>query len=550
MLGWIQSTFGVSENGAKDLRKAIGMAALKDIAMMLPVGLIYLVLQEMIKSYAGELQGPVKILVYIPMILVMMAFIYFIQYQHYNATYLASYRESANQRIDVAERLRQLPLSFFGMKDLSDLTTRIMGDCATMETAFSHYIPDMIGGIIALIPVAIGMAVMEARMALALLWCVPIAFVIVWATKRVQIKYGRAIKVQKMVYVDSIQECIDNIQDLKATNQSEVYVNGLDEQLATYEKASVKGEIVTGLMVVSAQLVLKLGVVTTVLTGAYLLVAGDINALTYFIFLVAATRMYDPLFTTLQHLAALFNTQLTIERMKELNDHPLQEGMKAFEPKDYTLTFDHVTFGYNAEEPVINDLSFTAKQGQVTALIGPSGGGKSTVAKLAARFYDVNRGHIYFGGVDISTINPEAYLQYFSIVFQDVVLFNNSIMENIRLGKIGASDEEVYEAAKLARCDSFIERLPKGYDTMVGENGGILSGGERQRISIARAILKDAPVILLDEATASLDVENETYVQEAMSTLVENKTVIIIAHRLRTIENADLILTLKGGQIL
>ncbi len=550
MLQWIQKTFGVSENGARDLRKAIGMAALKDISMMLPVGLIYLVLQQMLNSYAGGEQEPVQILIYIPMILLMMAFIYIIQYQHYNATYLASFSESANQRIHVAERLRRLPLSFFGMKDLSDLTTRIMGDCATMETAFSHYIPDMIGGVIALIPVAIGMFVMEARMAVALLWCIPVAFIIVWATKRLQTKFGRAIKTQKMVYVDSIQECIDNIQDLKATNQSENYVEGLDEQLERYETESVKGEIVTGLMVVSAQLVMKLGVVTTVLTGAYLLIGGDINVLTYLIFLVAATRIYDPLFTTLQHLAALFNTQLTIERMKELYDHPLQEGSSELKPKDYTLTFDHVTFGYNADETVINDLSFTAKQGEVTALIGPSGGGKSTVAKLAARFFDVDQGHIYFGGVDISTMNPETYLHYFSIVFQDVVLFNTTIMENIRLGKVGASDEEVYEAARLARCETFIERLQDGYDTVVGENGSILSGGERQRISIARAVLKDAPVILLDEATASLDVENETYVQEAMSTLVEDKTVIIIAHRLRTIENADLILTLQDGQIL
>lgn len=550
MLGWIQRTFSVSESGAKDLRKAIGMATLKDISMMLPVGLIYLVLQEMIQSYAGELGRPVKLLIYLPMILLMMAFIYIIQYQHYNATYLASYSESANQRIHVAERLRRLPLSFFGMKDLTDLTTRIMGDCATMETAFSHYIPDMIGGVVALIPVAIGMFVMEARMALALLWCIPVAFLLVWATKRLQTHFGRAIKHRKMAYVDSIQECIDNVQDLKATNQTATYLRGLDDQLEQYESESIKGELVTGLMVVSAQLILKLGVATTVLTGAYLLTRSEINVLTYLIFLVAATRMYDPLFTTLQHLAALFNTQLTIERMKELNDHPLQEGSKLHQPKDYSLSFEHVTFGYNKDKPVLNDLSFTAKQGQVTALIGPSGGGKSTVAKLAARFYDVEQGHIYFGGVDIRTMDPESYFQYFSVVFQEVVLFNNTIMENIRLGKSDASDEEVYEAARLARCDTFIDRLPHGYETMVGENGGILSGGERQRISIARAILKDAPVILLDEATASLDVENETYVQEAMSTLVENKTVIIIAHRLRTIENADSILTLKDGQIL
>lgn len=549
MTKFLERTFALSEQGARDLNKAIWSCTVTDIWLMAPVGLLYLVLKQLCLPVFGAGGGQPALWGYVGASIAILAVLFVLEYIQYNCTFLASYTESANQRIGLAELLRRLPLSFFGKRDLSDLTTTIMADCAAVETAFSHFIPELIGAVFSLVPVAVGLAVMDWRMALALLWVIPVAFLIVAATKRVQDGHGRRTKARKLAYVDGIQECLENIKDIKASNQSEAYVARLDQKLAEYESSSISGELATGVLVTSAQMILKLGIATAVLTGAVLLTGGSLDFLTFLMFLIAASRVYDPLAASLQNLAAIFNTLLTVERMRAVRGQPVQEGSGEGNYAGYDIVFDRVAFSYNEDEPVLKDVSFTAKQGEVTALVGPSGGGKSTAAKLAARFWDVSSGRITLGGADIGCVDPEAYLKNFSIVFQDVVLFNETVMENIRLGKLGATDGEVLAAAKAAQCDEFVSRLPEGYGTVIGENGSSLSGGERQRISIARALLKDAPVILLDEATASLDVENESLVQTAIGELIRNKTVMIIAHRMRTVAGVDKVVVLADGGV-
>ena len=353
----------------------------------------------------------------------------------------------------------------------------------------------------------------------------------------------------KMELADGIQEGLESVRDLRSNNAQDDYMKGLDQKIQAVEKHAVVSELTTAVFVSGAQMILKFGIATVALTGGILLVQGKLDVLTFFMFLLVASRFYDPLQISLQNLAAVISVDVQCARLDEILSHDIQTGATEMKHDGYDIEFSHVGFSYNQEDAVLRDVSFTAKQGEVTALIGPSGGGKTTVSRLASRFWDISEGTIRVGGMDISEIDPETLLSLYAIVFQDVTLFNNTVMENIRIGNPQATDEQVLAAAKLAHCEEFAEKLADGWQTMIGENGCELSGGERQRISIARAFLKDAPIILLDEATASLDVDNETLIQEALSRLIRNKTVLIIAHRMRTVAQADRIVVLKDGTV-
>lgn len=540
--------FALSEKGVSDLKKGIAASTAANISLMLPIALFVLLLAEMIRPLFGGALNMPGIWLYIGLGAGILAVIFVTHLIEYRFTYVSAYAESANRRISLAEKLRLLPLSFFGQRDLSELTTTMMGDCTELEHTFSHAVPQLFGAILSIILVGVGLFAFEWRMALCVLLALPLSLAIVIGSKKLQDKFGIKKVEAKLAAVDGIQECLEVIKDIKACNREQEYLDSLDKKLDGVIRASMRSELVTGSFISSATIVLRLGFAATVLVGAGLLVQGEIDFLTYLIFLLAASRIYDPLATIFMQVAELFNARIQIRRMQAIENQPVQQGSSVCEPDGYDIVFDHVTFSYNQDE-VLQDVSFTARQGEVTALVGPSGSGKSTAAKLAARFWDAGGGTISIGGVNVASVEPETLLKYFSIVFQDVVLFGGTIMENIRLGRRGATDEEVYAAAGAAQCGEFIARFPKGYQTVIGENGATLSGGERQRISIARALLKDAPVILLDEATASLDVENETQIQSALSTLIRNKTVLVIAHRMRTVAGADKIVVLQNGSV-
>ncbi len=544
MIEKLMHKYALSRRGAKDLILGILACTLQDISFMFPVSLLYLFVKDLL---AGSLTG--KASFYLIGSILCLLLIFAITYWQYNSTFLATYIETGTRRITLAEKLRKIPLSFFGKKDLADLTSTIMADCTVLETAFSHFIPPFVGSMISTILIAISLFFFNWKMAIASLWVLPIALMIVTFSAKVQQKLSKKSMDAKMVCADGIQECIETIQDLKSNNAETSYMRGLDDKIDAVEHCALISEFGTAAFVASAQMILKLGIATTALVGSSLLIKGQLDVLTFFMFLLLVSRLYDPMQASLQNLAAIISTKTNITRMNEILDHEVQSGSTTLTNKGYDMVFDNVGFAYNDKETVLKNVSFSAKQGEVTALVGPSGGGKTTVSRLASRFWDISQGKITIGGMDISTIDPETLLSLYSIVFQDVTLFNNTIMENIRLGKKDATDEEVLQAAKMANCNEFVSKLPEGYHTNIGENGYNLSGGERQRVSIARAFLKDAPIILLDEATASLDVENETLIQTALSRLIENKTVIIIAHRMRTVAGADKIVVLKEGTV-
>ncbi|WP_337760158.1 ABC transporter ATP-binding protein, partial [Dysosmobacter sp.] len=451
--------------------------------------------------------------------------------------------------LNLAERLRKLPLSFFGKRDLADLTSTIMADCEVLEKTCSHYIPGLFGSLISTVLIALSLQVFDWRMALAALWVIPVSIAILLGSYKIQDNVQAKTMAVKMACADGIQEYIESIRDLKANSAENAYLDGLSEKIRAVEKQTISAELTNAVFVTSAAMVLKLGIASVALTGSVLLIRGSIDVLTLFLFLLVASRLYDPMQGALQNLAAVIAMRTNVARMNEILDYPVQTGSEELTNQGCDMVFDHVGFAYQSGETVLKDVSFTAKQGEVTALVGPSGGGKTTVSRLAARFWDYQKGTITVGGMDISKIDPEKLMSLYSIVFQDVTLFDNTILENIRLGRKDATDEEVLAAARLANCDEFAEKLPDKWNTSIGENGCALSGGERQRISIARAFLKDAPIILLDEATASLDVENETLIQTALSRLIRNKTVLIIAHRMRTVAGADKIVVLSDGVV-
>lgn len=541
----LQHKYALSKKGAADMMKAFVSVTCSDLVLMLPVGLLY----YLIGDFMNDRMKAGRIPFYLIGSLICLMLIAVTTYIQYNTTFFATYEESGIRRTALAEKLRKLPLSFFGKKDLSDLTSTIMADCATLETAGSHWIPELIGAMISTCLVAVSLFFFDWRMAIAALWVLPVAFLIVFLSRSVQNYMGKRHMKLKLACADGIQECLETIRDLRANNAGEEYMKGLDGKIRAVEKHAIFNELTTAAFVSSAQMLLKLGIASVALTGGVLLVDGSLDVLTFFMFLLLVSRLYDPMQMALQNLAAIISTNVQCERMDEILSHETQNGITALSNQGNDIVFEHVGFRYNEKEEVLKDVSFTAKQGEVTALIGPSGGGKTTVSRLAARFWDISAGKITVGGMDVSKIDPETLMSLYAIVFQDVTLFNNTIMENIRIGRKDATDEEVITAAKLAHCDEFAEKLADGWNTMIGENGSELSGGERQRISIARAFLKDAPIILLDEATASLDVDNETLIQESLSKLIRNKTVLIIAHRMRTVADADKIVVLKDGVV-
>lgn len=545
MMQRLQKKYALSRQGAKDLVKGCLACVFQNITFMIPVGLLYSLVGDLLDG--GVPAG--KLPLYAAGSLACVGLIFLSTYLQYNATYFATYVESGVRRITLAERLRQIPLSFFGKKDLADLTSTIMADCTFLEQSFSHFIPELAGSIISTVLISVSLLFFDWRMALAALWVLPVSFAIVGGSARVQERLNQKAMDAKMACADGIQECVEAVQDLKANNAEEAYLRGLETKIRAVERRSIINEFGLAAFVVSASLILKLGIATTALAGSVLLLQGDLDILTFFLFLLVVSRLYDPLQGALQNLAAVISTRTNIARMNEILDHPIQQGQDRLTNRGYDIRFDHVGFSYNTGETVLQDVSFTAKQGEVTALVGPSGGGKTTVSRLAARFWDIDKGKITVGGMDISQVDPESLLSLYSIVFQDVTLFDNTILENIRIGNKNATDQEVLAAARLANVDEFAEKLPDKWNSNIGENGCELSGGERQRISIARAFLKNAPIILLDEATASLDVENETLIQTALSRLIQDKTVLVIAHRMRTVAGADKIVVLKDGAV-
>ena len=538
MIKKLQRRFALSRKGAVDTVKGSIFCALQNISFMLPVTMLYYLVNELISNSLGRSRIPF----YVIGCVICAAVIVICTILQYNGTFFTTYEESGVRRVSLAEQLRKIPLSFFGKKDLADLTSSIMNDCAVLEQSQSHFVEPLIGSIISTVLIAVSLLFFNVRMALAAIWVLPVAFIIVSTASNVQKKLSQKSMAAKMACEDGIQECIETMGDLRSNNAEEKYLNGLEKKIRAVETRLIKSELGTAVFVVSASLVLRLGIATTALTGTYLLTKGKLDIITFFMFLLVVSRLYEP-------LAGIIATNSNIERMNEILDYDIQTGSDKLTNNGYDIEFSDVGFSYNSKETVLRDVSFTAKQGEVTALVGPSGGGKTTVSRLATRFWDIDKGKITIGGMDISKTDPETLMSLYSVVFQDVTLFDNTITENIRIGKKDATDEEVIAAAKLANVTEFVEKLPDKWNSTIGENGCELSGGERQRISIARAFLKDAPIILLDEATASLDVENETAIQTALSRLIKNKTVLIIAHRMRTVSGADKIVVLKDGSV-
>lgn len=546
MVQMLKHKYALSDKGAKDMIKAFFAVTLANLALMLPVGLLYVLTSYLLD---GELPKD-KIGFFVAGIIISLILIILTTIFQYRSTFLSTYVESGVRRRGLAEKLRKLPLSYFGKKDLSDLTNTIMSDCALIETGSSHWIPELVGSFISSAIIVISLFAFNWKMALAAVWVMPVAFLIVFFARRVMDSLNQKSLAYKLDCLDGIQEGLETVRDLRSNNMADTYMTGLNKKIKAVEKHSLVSEFVTAVFVSSAQMILKFGIGTVAVVGSALLINGEINVVTFFMFLLVVTRMYDPLQIALQNFAAIISLDTNCRRMDEILSHPEQTGRETLENKGYDIEFSNVAFSYNDGEQVLKDVTFTAKQGEVTALIGPSGGGKTTVSRMATRFWDYDEGKITVGGMEVAQIDPEKLMSLYSIVFQDVILFNNTIMENIRIGKKDATDEEVMQAARYAHCEEFVEKLPDKWNTMVGENGSELSGGERQRISIARAFLKDAPIILMDEATASLDVDNESLIQESISNLIQNKTVLIIAHRMRTVDGADKIVVLKDGVVV
>ena len=543
-----QRTFALSDQGVSNVKKGTAWTVVVNLVVMGGTGILYLLMKQFMDTLTDGAPLPgVLLFCLATLVFVLLSFI--THYQQYQATYGLVYEEVKTMRVGLAERLRKLPLSFFGRRDLADLTETVMGDVNRMEHVWSHALGYLYGSYISTAVIAVMLLATDWRLALACLWGVPVAFALLFGSRRMAERNAERTKAAALAVSDGIQETLENIREIHATNQEQRYLEALNDRIDEHERTMIKGELVTGLFVNGASVIMRLGVATTILVGANLIVSGQIDFMMRFLFLLVITRVYAPFDQSLTMIAEVFLSQVSANRLMEIYDTPTAEGALTFEPKGHDIVFKDVGFAYD-EEQVLRGVSFTAKEGEVTALVGPSGSGKSTCARLAARLWDATEGSIEVGGIDIATVDPEVLLSDYSMVFQDVTLFDDTVMENIRLGKHGATDDEVRAAASAANCDEFVDKLPQGYDTPIGENGARLSGGERQRISIARALLKDAPIVLLDEATASLDVENETKVQGALSHLLANKTVLVIAHRMRTVENADKVVVLSEGAVI
>ena len=549
LMTFLQHRLALSPSGERDFKRGVLYTTLLNIAFILPITFIFLFLSDYLRPLLGMGEPTYSWTLYAGLAIAFSVILYILSGLQYKSTFEAVYNESANRRIRVAEKLRRLPLAFFGQHDLSDLTSTVMADNTELEHTFSHAVPQLFAAVISVLLIALGLFFYDWRLALSIFWVVPLALVVIlFARRLVAQRFIENYQLKRRVTED-IQQGIENIREIKAYNGEEAYLRDLDLSLIALEKEMVRDELTGSVLINTSIALLKLGLVSVIIMGITLLEAGKVDLMTYLIFLVFGAGVYAPVEEVFNYSILLSYLDVRIKRMREIEEMPTQTGKTDYTLRSYDITFSHVDFSYEEGKQVLRDISFTAKQGEITALVGPSGGGKSTIAKLAARFWDIDNGLITLGGEDISKIDPEALLSHFAIVFQDVVLFNTSVLENIRIGRQSATDEEVREAARLARCEDFITRLPDGYETVIGENGQKLSGGERQRISIARALLKNAPVILLDEATASLDVENETLMQEGISELVKDKTVLIIAHRMRTIRRANQVVVLRDGAV-
>ena len=542
-----QRKYALTDQGVKNTKKGAFWTVIVNLVVMGGMGILYLLMYGLMGTLTdgAPLPGPA---LFLGLVIAFVILSFVTHLQQYRATYGLVYNEVKTTRLNLAERLRKLPLGYFGKRDLADLTETLMGDVNRMEHVWSHVLGYLYGAYISTSIIAVCLLVYDWRLAIACLWGVPVAFGLLFGTRKISARASERTKQAAVHVSDGIQEALENVREIRATNQEARYLAGLNQKIDDHEKVTIQGELGTGIFVNAASVIMRLGVATTILAGASLILSGQIDFMLLFLFLLVITRVYAPFDQSLALIAEMFVSQVSADRMNEIYDTPIAEGTERFQPKGHDIVFDHVGFAYDKKK-VLDGVSFTAREGEVTALVGPSGSGKSTCARLAARLWDVTEGTIRVGGVDISTVDPEALLTDYSMVFQDVVLFDDTVMENIRLGKRGATDEEVRAAAEAANCGEFIRRLPQGYDTPIGENGAKLSGGERQRISIARALLKNAPIVLLDEATASLDVENETKVQGALSRLLAGKTVLVIAHRMRTVAGADHIVVLENGHV-
>ena len=542
-----QRKYALTDQGVKNTKKGAFWTVIVNLVVMGGMGILYLLMYGLMGTLTdgAPLPGPA---LFLGLVIAFVILSFVTHLQQDQATYGLVYNEVKTTRLNLAERLRKLPLGYFGKRDLADLTETLMGDVNRMEHVWSHVLGYLYGAYISTSIIAVCLLVYDWRLAIACLWGVPVAFGLLFGTRKISARASERTKQAAVHVSDGIQEALENVREIRATNQEARYLAGLNQKIDDHEKVTIQGELSTGIFVNAASVIMRLGVATTILVGASLILSGQIDFMLLFLFLLVITRVYAPFDQSLALIAEMFVSQVSADRMNEIYDTPIAEGTERFQPKGHDIVFDHVGFAYDKKK-VLDGVSFTAREGEVTALVGPSGSGKSTCARLAARLWDVTEGTIRVGGVDISTVDPEALLTDYSMVFQDVVLFDDTVMENIRLGKRGATDEEVRAAAEAANCGEFIRRLPQGYDTPIGENGAKLSGGERQRISIARALLKNAPIVLLDEATASLDVENETKVQGALSRLLAGKTVLVIAHRMRTVAGADHIVVLENGHV-
>lgn len=542
-----QRKYALTDQGVKNTKKGAFWTVIVNLVVMGGMGILYLLMYGLMGTLTdgAPLPGPA---LFLGLVIAFVILSFVTHLQQYHATYGLVYNEVKSTRLSLAERLRKLPLGYFGKRDLADLTETLMGDVNRMEHVWSHVLGYLYGAYISTAIIAVCLLVYDWRLTIACLWGVPVAFSLLFGTRKISARASERTKKAAVRVSDGIQEALENVREIRATNQEARYLAGLNQKIDDHEKVTIQGELGTGIFVNAASVIMRLGVATTILAGASLILSGQIDFMLLFLFLLVITRVYAPFDQSLALIAELFVSQVSADRMNEIYDTPTAEGAEVFQPKGHDIVFDHVGFAYDKKK-VLDGVSFTAREGEVTALVGPSGSGKSTCARLAARLWDVTEGTIRVGGVDISTVDPEALLTDYSMVFQDVVLFDDTVMENIRLGKRGATDQEVRAAAEAANCGEFIRRLPQGYDTPIGENGAKLSGGERQRISIARALLKNAPIVLLDEATASLDVENETKVQGALSRLLAGKTVLVIAHRMRTVAGADHIVVLENGRV-
>ena len=542
-----QRKYALTDQGVKNTKKGAFWTVIVNLVVMGGMGILYLLMYGLMGTLTdgAPLPGPA---LFLGLVIAFVILSFVTHLQQYHATYGLVYNEVKSTRLSLAERLRKLPLGYFGKRDLADLTETLMGDVNRMEHVWSHVLGYLYGAYISTAIIAVCLLVYDWRLTIACLWGVPVAFGLLFGTRKISARASERTKQAAIRVSDGIQEALENVREIRATNQEARYLAGLNQKIDDHEKVTIQGELGTGIFVNAASVIMRLGVATTILAGASLILSGQIDFMLLFLFLLVITRVYAPFDQSLALIAELFVSQVSADRMNEIYDTPTAEGAEVFQPKGHDIVFDHVGFAYDKKK-VLDGVSFTAREGEVTALVGPSGSGKSTCARLAARLWDVTEGTIRVGGVDISTVDPEALLTDYSMVFQDVVLFDDTVMENIRLGKRGATDQEVRAAAEAANCGEFIRRLPQGYDTPIGENGAKLSGGERQRISIARALLKNAPIVLLDEATASLDVENETKVQGALSRLLAGKTVLVIAHRMRTVAGADHIVVLENGRV-